>query len=100
MKSADEPASRAWISRSVQRLEKRALVKKCPVEGDDRAHSVFLTDEGDALLRQLIPIIQKRQRKFLEGENQKQLEQVLDRLARRVEEMMVDDEAEWEARVD
>ena len=91
---------RAWISRSVQRLEKRALVRKRPVEGDDRAHSVFLTDDGDALLRQLIPVIQKRQRRLLEGENQKQLEQALDRLARRVEEMMADDEAEWESRVD
>jgi len=91
---------RAWISRSVQRLEKRGLVKKEAVEGDDRASSVFLTDKGDALLRQLIPVVQERQRKFLQGENQKALEQALDRLARRVEEMMVDDEAEWEARVD
>jgi MarR family transcriptional regulator, transcriptional regulator for hemolysin len=91
---------RAWISRSVQRLEKRGLVRKCPVDGDDRAHSVFLTDKGDALLRQLIPIIQQRQRQFLQGENHKALEQALDRLARRVEEMMADDEAEWEARVD
>jgi DNA-binding MarR family transcriptional regulator len=59
-----------------------------------------LTDKGDALLRQLIPIIQQRQRKFLEGENHKELEQALDRLARRVEEMIADDEAEWEGRVD
>ena len=91
---------RAWISRSVQRLQKRGLVRKGAVEGDDRAHSVFLTDKGDALLRQLIPVIQERQRKFLQGENQKELEQALDRLSRRIEEMMVDDEAEWEARVE
>jgi hypothetical protein len=44
--------------------------------------------------------IQQRQRKFLQGENHKELEQALDRLARRIEEMMADDEAEWEARVD
>jgi len=87
---------RAWISRSVQRLEGRGLVRKGPVEGDDRAHSVFLTDAGDALLRQLIPVIQRRQRRLLHGENHTELEQALDRLARRVEEMMVDDEAEWE----
>ena len=91
---------RAWISRSVQRLEKRGLARKAPLEGDDRAHSIFLTDKGDDLLRQLIPIIQQRQRKLLEGENRKELEQALDRLARRVEEMMADDEAEWEARLD
>jgi DNA-binding MarR family transcriptional regulator len=91
---------RAWISRSVQRLEKRSLIRKCPVDGDERAHSVFLTDQGIALLRQLIPIVLDRQRRFLRGENQKELEQTLDRLTRRVEEMMIDDEAEWERRVD
>jgi DNA-binding MarR family transcriptional regulator len=91
---------RAWISRSVQRLEKRGLVRKGAVAGDERAASVFLTDQGDALLRQLIPIIEARQRRFLRGENQKELEQALDRLARRVEEMMLDDEAEWDVTVD
>jgi DNA-binding MarR family transcriptional regulator len=70
------------------------------VDGDERAHSVYLTDEGLALLRQLIPIVQRRDRRFLAGENQKELERTLDRLTRRVEEMMLDDEAEWEKRVD
>ena len=89
---------RAWISRSVQRLERRGLVRKRPMDGDDRAQSVFLTDKGDALLRQLIPIVQYRQRRLLEGENQRDLEQTLERLRRRVEEMMMEDEAEWARR--
>jgi DNA-binding MarR family transcriptional regulator len=70
------------------------------VDGDDRAQSVFLTSKGIALLQQLIPIVQHRERRFLRGENQHQLEQALDRLTRRVEEMMIDDEAEWEKRLD
>ena len=89
---------RAWISRSVQGLERRGLVRKRPMDGDDRAQSVFLTDKGDALLRQLIPIVQHRQHRLLQGENQKDLEQTLERLRRRVEEMMMEDEAEWAAR--
>ncbi len=91
---------RAWISRSVQRLERRELVRKRPVDGDDRTHSVFLTDAGDALLRQLIPIVQRRERRILQGENRRELERALERLTRRTEEMMVDDETEWEGRVD
>jgi MarR family transcriptional regulator for hemolysin len=91
---------RAWISRSVDRLVKRAIVRKSPVEGDDRAHSVFLTDKGDALLRQLVPIVQQRQRRLLQGENRKQLEQALERLTRRIEQMMAEDEAEWAGRRD
>ena len=89
---------RAWISRSVQRLEKRGLVKKHRVDGDDRAQSVFLTDKGEALLRQLIPVVLRRQRRLLQGENQKELEQTLERLRRRVEEMMIEDDAEWARR--
>jgi DNA-binding MarR family transcriptional regulator len=87
---------RAWISRSVQRLEKRELARKRPVAGDDRAYGVYLTDKGMALLRQLIPIVQHRERKFLAGENQKELERIVERLTARIEEMMLNDEAEWE----
>jgi DNA-binding MarR family transcriptional regulator len=64
------------------------------VDGDDRAYSVFLTDKGDALLRQLIPHVQRRQRRLLQGENQQELEETLDRLRRRVEAMMREDEAD------
>jgi DNA-binding MarR family transcriptional regulator len=84
---------RAWISRSVQHLEKRGLARKCPMDGDERAHSVFLTDKGDALLRKLIPHVQRRQRRLLQGENQKELEQTLDRLSQRVQAMLLEDEA-------
>jgi len=89
---------RAWISRSVQRLVKREVVRKCSVDGDDRAQSVFLTQKGDALLRRLIPIVQERQRRLLQGENHRALEQALDRLTRRIEQMIAEDEAEWNGR--
>jgi DNA-binding MarR family transcriptional regulator len=91
---------RAWISRSVQRLVKREFVRKSSVDGDDRASSVFLTQKGDGLLRRLIPIVQERQRRLLQGENRRELEQALDRLARRVEQMMAEDEAAWGGRVE
>jgi hypothetical protein len=49
-------------------------------------------------LRQLIPSVLGRQRRLLQGENQKELEQTLERLRRRVEEMMIEDDAEWARR--
>jgi DNA-binding MarR family transcriptional regulator len=89
---------RAWISRSVQRLVKRGVVRKSAAEGDDRTQCVFLTQKGDALLRRLIPIVQERQRRLLQGENRNELEQALDRLTRRIEQMSAEDGAEWHGR--
>lgn len=87
---------KAWISRSVLRLGKRGLLRKAPMPGNERAVTLVLTDKGHRLLDELHPIIHERQRRLLRGENRKELEAAVVRLTLRAQEMVAEDESEWE----
>jgi len=47
----------ANITRIVDKLEKRLLVERKPVEGDRRAYLISVTDDGKQLFKDVIPIV-------------------------------------------
>ena len=55
---------RSNLTGLVDRLEKRGLVARREVAADRRAYSVVLTAAGARLLRDILPRITKRPRRF------------------------------------
>ncbi len=78
---------KAWISRSLEALLRRKLIKKTAHPEDSRASSLSLTKKGAALLRQIAPVAEEYQRELLRGQRKSEVERVLDLLAERAEEM-------------
>lgn len=93
---------KGWISRSVARLESRGLLARMPNGNDNRSVLLSLTDEGRRLVARIAPLSKQRHESLLsvldESEREKFM-RALDLIQRRVDQMMVEDEAglaEWE----
>jgi DNA-binding MarR family transcriptional regulator len=76
---------KAWISRSLQGLLRRKLIKKTAHPEDSRASSLSLTKKGEALLREIAPVAEEYQQQLLRGQLKDEVEHVLDLLAERAE---------------
>lgn len=66
-----DPAS---VTRILDLLEKKEFVKREPVEGDRRTYSLYLTKDGETLVKKIIPLAKKMQKKGLEDVSEKELE--------------------------
>jgi DNA-binding MarR family transcriptional regulator len=78
---------KAWISRSLKGLMRRKLIKRTSHPSDSRAALLSLTKKGEALLREIAPVAEDYQRQLLQGQRARDVEQVLDLLSARAEEM-------------
>lgn len=58
---------RATIGGVIDRLESKGLIARTVCEHDRRARRVFLTEEGERLLDELIPVVRAFQRDILTG---------------------------------
>jgi len=78
---------KAWISRSLGGLLRRKLIKRTAHPSDSRASQLSLTQQGEALLREIAPVAERLQRQLLQGQRTRDVERVLDLLSVRAEEM-------------
>ncbi|MFZ0978007.1 MAG: MarR family winged helix-turn-helix transcriptional regulator [Candidatus Acidiferrales bacterium] len=78
---------KAWISRSLEGLLRRKLIKRTSHPSDSRASLLSLTKKGEALLREIAPVAEEYQRELLQGQRARDVERVLDLLSARAEEM-------------
>jgi DNA-binding MarR family transcriptional regulator len=78
---------KAWISRSLGGLLRRKLIKRTAHPSDSRASLLSLTQQGEALLREIAPVAERLQRQLLQGQRTRDVERVLDLLSVRAEEM-------------
>ena len=58
---------RATIGAVVSRLEQKGLVKRVVSTRDKRARVLTLTDEGEAMITALVPIVERLQKEILPG---------------------------------
>jgi DNA-binding MarR family transcriptional regulator len=78
---------KAWISRSLTPLLRRKLISRTSHPSDSRASLLSLTKKGEALLREIAPVAEEYQRQLLQGQRARDVEQVLDLLSARAEEI-------------
>lgn len=78
---------KAWISRSLEGLLRRKLIKRTSHPSDSRASLLSLTKSGEALLREIAPVAEEYQRQLLQGQRARDVERVLDLLSARAEEI-------------
>jgi DNA-binding MarR family transcriptional regulator len=76
---------KAWISRSLRGLMRRRLIAKAPHPSDSRVSLLSLTNQGEALLREIAPVAQEYQRQLLQGQRPRDVERMLDLLSARAE---------------
>jgi DNA-binding MarR family transcriptional regulator len=78
---------KAWISRSLEGLLRRKLIKRTSHPSDSRASLLSLTNKGEGLLREIAPVAEEYQRQLLQGQRARDVERVLDLLSARAEEI-------------
>jgi DNA-binding MarR family transcriptional regulator len=89
-KRADTPSAicelleydRGAMTRMIDRLEEKGLLRRVPDEGDRRTIRLELTKEGEALFPKLIGRIVHVLNGFLQGFSEKELEQLKGYLGR------------------
>jgi DNA-binding MarR family transcriptional regulator len=72
------------VSRAVARLKKARRIEQRAVEGDGRARHLFLTDQGQGVYAQIVPMARDYEQRFLASLNageRVQLDRLLDKLA-------------------
>ncbi|MFT8246041.1 MarR family winged helix-turn-helix transcriptional regulator [Roseomonas sp. BN140053] len=79
---------KAWVSRSVDALVGRGLLRKRPHPTDSRVGLVSLTPEGLRLVAQLAPVAVARHESMVAGLDMAEVERVVSELERRVEALL------------
>ena len=72
------------VSRAVARLKKARRIEQRAVEGDRRARHLFLTDQGQGVYSQIVPLARDYEQRFVASLNageRAQLDRLLDKLA-------------------
>ncbi len=72
------------VSRAVARLKKTHRIEQRAVEGDRRSRHLFLTDEGQTVYAQIVPMARDHEQRFtatLNAAERAQLDRLLDKLA-------------------
>lgn len=88
------------ISRAAIALEKKRLIVRTADESDQRRQLIFLTEAGRRLHARFMPMLQARERAMLaclNARERKQLNRLLDKLARHVETWAPVDQGALEA---
>ena len=70
------PIDAAAVTRLLDRLEKKGLVRRGPHPRDRRSIRVELTKQGRTIVPKLRPLIDKNNAKFLEGLSQAELDNI------------------------
>ncbi len=91
--SVNELARRAytdkgWISRSVRDLEARGLTKRDGHPSDSRVSLVSLTEQGSALVREIVPVAVERHRRLLADLPPEEVDRVIETLERNAEDLL------------
>ena len=79
---------RAWVSRSMRRLEKTGLVSRRGSRTDARLCVVSLSAKGRAALDEIRPLTAAREKRLLNGIDEIRLKADLDRLKANAEAML------------
>ena len=72
------------VSRAVARLKKTHRIEQRAVEGDRRARHLFLTDAGQTVYAEIVPMARDHEQRFtatLSASERAQLDRLLDKLA-------------------
>ncbi|MEO1024345.1 MAG: MarR family winged helix-turn-helix transcriptional regulator [Pseudomonadota bacterium] len=59
--------ARNSISRAVISLDRRGFIERRPHEKDGRASSLYMTESGDEVFRQVMPLFEERETSLLSG---------------------------------
>lgn len=85
------------VSRAIKKLRASGLLKR-DIDGDDRRRAVLrLTDEGVAVFRTLVPLVQQREAALLEGltaEERESLLRLMERVSRNAAALRRDNSTE------
>ncbi|MDF2118007.1 MarR family transcriptional regulator [Roseiarcaceae bacterium H3SJ34-1] len=79
---------KAWISRSIDRLEKRRLVNREAHPTDSRMTLISLTTQGVELMTELTPIATQRQKRLLSGLSPNEAFRVIEILERNAQDLL------------
>ena len=80
---------KAWVSRSMDSLRKRGLVKRKAHPTDSRMTLISLTGEGIEMTRKLAPIAKERQRRLLIGLSDHEAFRVIETLERNAQDLLI-----------
>lgn len=78
------------VNRACKVLEERGLVRRVPNERDGRSHLLELTEEGEAIHREVMPLALATERELFDGfdpEERAQFAALLDRMRSRAAEL-------------
>ncbi len=70
----------ANITRMLDGLQRRGLIRRRPNPGDRRSHHIHLTDAGREFVDDLLPGVLEQKARWFEGMNQAQLDQLVELL--------------------
>ncbi|MEA3436331.1 MAG: MarR family winged helix-turn-helix transcriptional regulator [Thermodesulfobacteriota bacterium] len=65
-------------TRTLDTLEEMGLVKRCPDPNSRRAHRIYLTNEGKALVKKLPPLVQRVNSDFLSALKEEERQQLIE----------------------
>ena len=80
---------KAWISRSIDSLQKRRLVNRNGHPTDSRMILISLTTEGVEMTRKLAPIAWERQKRLLSGLSQREAFRVIEILEKNANDLLI-----------
>ena len=65
-------------TRTLDTLEEMGLVKRCPDPNSRRAHRIYLTNQGKALVKKLPPLVQRVNSDFLSALKEEEQHQLIE----------------------
>jgi len=65
-------------TRTLDTLEEMGLAKRCPDPNSRRAHQIYLTNEGKALVKKLPPLVQRVNSDFLSALKEEERHQLIE----------------------
>ncbi len=81
---------KAWISRSLNQLEEKRLIKRAIDKADSRCILITLTKRGSNLLEKVRPVAQASEGQMLTGLNRAKFKTELDQLMENLEQRLAD----------
>ena len=88
--SRNANVDKSTVSRALQRLAERGLISRAPSPEDNRVQLLALTEAGEELLRELLPLARAWEAELIDTLTARELRDLwllIDRLERRLEEM-------------
>jgi len=82
---------KASLTRLLTTMEKKNLVARIPSETDHRANKIFITANGEKILKQSEPVVQKMVEEMQEGITEKERLEVIEILKKLIKNIKTED---------